>query len=87
MGAVSDALNILPLMDGAVYAIRFNGVKRVIAQRCVRRLKSANISVFGAVLNDVQRSLSNEYYVEYDSKAVKEYYYPKFGGANAPKVG
>jgi Mrp family chromosome partitioning ATPase len=68
-------------MDGAIYAIRFNGAKRVVAQRCVRRLRSANIPVFGAVLNDVQRSLSNEYYVEYDSKAVKEYYYPKLGSA------
>jgi succinoglycan biosynthesis transport protein ExoP len=77
IGAVSDALNILPLMDGAVFAIRFNGVKRVVAQRCVRRLLSANIPIFGAVLNDVQRSMSNEYYVEYDSKAVREYYYPK----------
>jgi succinoglycan biosynthesis transport protein ExoP len=86
MGAVSDALNILPLMDGAIYAIRFNGVKRVVAQRCVRRLKSANISIFGAVLNDVQRSLSNEYYVEYDSKAVKEYFYPKFSGVAEPKA-
>jgi succinoglycan biosynthesis transport protein ExoP len=87
MGAVSDALNILPLMDGAIYTIRFNGVKRVVAQRCVRRLRSANIPIFGAVLNDVQRSLSNEYYVEYDSKAVKEYYYPKFAGKAEPKAG
>ena len=87
MGAVSDALNMLPLMDGAIYALRFNGVKRVIAQRCVRRLRSANIPIFGAVLNDVQRSLSNEYYVEYDSKAVKEYYYPKVPAAAKSKAG
>jgi capsular exopolysaccharide synthesis family protein len=87
MGAVSDALNMLPLMDGAIYVVRFNGVKRVVAQRCVRRLRSANIPIFGAVLNDVQRSLSNEYYVEYDSKAVKEYYYPKVPGAVKSKAG
>jgi polysaccharide biosynthesis transport protein len=86
MGAVSDALNMLPLMDGAIYALRFNGVKRVVAQRCVRRLRSANIPIFGAVLNDVQRSLSNEYYVEYDSKAVKEYYYPKVPAAAKSKA-
>jgi len=87
LGAVSDALNILPLMDGAIYALRFNGVKRVVAQRCVRRLHSVNIPIFGAVLNDVQKSLSNEYYVEYDSKAVKEYYYPKYSGKVVPKAG
>jgi capsular exopolysaccharide synthesis family protein len=87
LGAVSDALNILPLMDGAIYVLRFNGVKRVVAQRCVRRLHSVNIPIFGAVLNDVQKSLSNEYYVEYDSKAVKEYYYPRGSGKAASKAG
>jgi polysaccharide biosynthesis transport protein len=87
LGAVSDALNILPLMDGAIYALRFNGVKRVVAQRCVRRLRSVNIPIFGAVLNDVRRSLSNEYYVEYDSKAVKEYYYPRYVGKAESKAG
>jgi succinoglycan biosynthesis transport protein ExoP len=74
LGAVSDALNILPLMDGAIYAIRFNRVRRGAAQRCVRRLLSANIEVFGAVLNDMDMDLVGDYYGEYYDKSYKGYY-------------
>ena len=44
------------------------------AQRCARRLVSANIPVFGAVLNDVKVGAASDYYVEYHDKLVKEYY-------------
>ena len=75
LGAVSDALNILPLMDGAIYTIRFSGAKRGAVQRCVQRLRSANIPIFGAVMNDMKSSLnSTYYYMDTDSKAFKEYY-------------
>jgi polysaccharide biosynthesis transport protein len=74
LGAVSDALNILPLMDGAIYTIRFNGAKRGAVQRCAQRLRSANIPVFGAVMNDMKASLTGAYYyMDTDSKAFKEY--------------
>ncbi|MGA3008033.1 MAG: polysaccharide biosynthesis tyrosine autokinase, partial [Opitutaceae bacterium] len=74
LGAVSDALNILPLMDGAIFAIRFNRVRRGAAQRSVRRLLSANVAVFGAVLNDIDTNLAGDYYGEYYDKSYKEYY-------------
>lgn len=77
LGAVSDALNILSLMDGAIYTIRFNRVKRKAAQLCTRRLLSANIPVFGAVLNDMNVGLTGEYYMENNSKVFKDYYDPK----------
>ena len=77
LGAVSDALNIIPLMDGAIYTIRFNGAKRGAVQRCAQRLRSANIPVFGAVMNDMKASLAGAYYyMDTDSKAFKEYYNP-----------
>jgi len=79
LGAVSDALNILPLMDGAIYTIQYNRVMRRAAQRCARRLVSANIPVFGAVLNDVKVGAASDYYVEYHDKLVKEYYNHKVG--------
>ena len=80
LGAVSDALNMLSLMDGAIYTIRFNGVKRRAAQDCVRRLLSANIQVFGAVLNGMDTGMTGGYYVENNSKLFKEYYDPADAG-------
>ncbi len=84
LGAVSDVLNILPLMDGAIFTIQFNRVMRRAAQRCVRRLSSVNIPVFGAVLNDVKEGFGKSYYAEYDDKMVKEYFETKTGSAVAP---
>lgn len=84
LGAVSDALNILPLMDGAIYAIRHNGAKRGAVQRCAQRLRTANIPVFGAVMNDMKAGLAGEYYyMDTNSKAFKEYYDPKMQDAPA----
>lgn len=74
LGAVSDALNMLPLMDGAIYTIQYNRVMRRAAQRCARRLVAANIPVFGAVLNDVRVRGTSDYYVEYHDKLVRKYY-------------
>lgn len=88
LGAVSDALNILPLMDGAIYAIRFNGAKRGGVQRCAQRLRSANIPVFGAVMNDMKAGLTGAYYyMDTNSKAFKEYYDPKLQDAPARATG
>ncbi len=84
LGAVSDALNILPLMDGAIYAIRHNGAKRGAVQHCAQRLRSANIPVFGAVMNDMKAGLAGEYYyMDTNSKGFKEYYEPKMPTAPA----
>jgi len=83
LGAVSDALNILPLMDGAIYAIRFNEAKRGAVQRCAQRLRSANIPIFGAVMNDMKAELSGAYYyMDTNSKSFKEYYNPKMPDAS-----
>ena len=38
LAAVSDALNLLPLVDGIMYVIKFNTVKRKTAVVNVRRL-------------------------------------------------
>lgn len=84
LGAVSDALNILPLMDGAIYAVRFNEAKRGAVQRSAQRLRSANIPIFGAVMNDMKAGLTGAYYyMDTSSKAFKEYYEPKMQDAPA----
>jgi len=73
LAVVSDALNILPLMDGVIYTIRYNLVKRGLAQASIRRLASANIPIFGAVLNDMTVGAASDYYGE-SKKLFKEYY-------------
>ena len=42
LAAVSDGLNLLPLVDGIMYVIKFNTVKRKTAVLNVRRLWESN---------------------------------------------
>ena len=74
LAAVSDALNLLPFIDGIIYVIKFNAVKRKTASANVRRLWESNTPVFGAVLNNITTSLSSYYYSQYSDKAYQEYY-------------
>ena len=73
LGAVSDALNILPLMDGALYVVRYNMVKRGNAQSCVKRLASVNVPIFGAIMNVMTVGAASTYYGE-SKKSYKDYY-------------
>jgi capsular exopolysaccharide synthesis family protein len=74
LAAVSDALNLLPLVDGILYVIKFNTVKRKTAVVNVRRLWESNTPVFGAILNNITSSLSSYYYSNYSDKAYQDYY-------------
>lgn len=74
LAAVSDALNLLPLVDGTLYIIKFNTVKRKTAVVNVRRLWESNTPVFGAILNNITSSLSSYYYSQYSDKAYQDYY-------------
>ena len=74
LAAVSDALNLLPLVDGVVYVIKFNMVKRKTAVANVRRLWESNTPVFGAVLNNITSSISSYYYSHYSDKSYQDYY-------------
>ena len=74
VAAVSDALLILPLVDGSIYTIMFNHVRRKAAQFCARRLLDTNVPCFGAVLNALNLSVSGYYYAQYYDKSYKDYY-------------
>lgn len=74
LAAVSDALNLLPLVDGILYVIKFNTVKRKTAVLNVRRLWESNTPVYGAILNNITSALSNYYYSNYSDKAYQDYY-------------
>jgi len=74
VAAVSDALLILPLVDGSIFTIMFNHVRRKAAQFCARRLLDTNVPCFGAVLNALNLSVSGYYYAQYYDKSYKDYY-------------
>lgn len=74
LAAVSDALIILPLVDGSVFTIFFNKVRRKAAQFSAKKLLETNVPVFGAVLNGLNVSVSGYYYAQYYDKSYKDYY-------------
>ncbi len=74
LAAVSDALNLLPMVDGILYVIKFNTVKRKTAVANVRRLWESNTPVYGAILNNITSVLSSYYYSNYSDKAYQDYY-------------
>jgi capsular exopolysaccharide synthesis family protein len=74
LAAVSDALIILPLVDGSIFTIFFNKVRRKAAQFSAKKLAEANVPNFGAVLNGLNLAVSGYYYAHYYDKSYKDYY-------------
>lgn len=74
LAAVSDSLIILPLVDGSLFTIYFNKVRRKAAQFAARRLLEVNVPCFGAVLNGLNLAVSGYYYAQYYDKSYKDYY-------------
>lgn len=78
LAPVSDSLNILPFVDGVIYVVRFNSVKRKTAAANVRRLLDSNTPIFGAVLNHIHLHVAGYYYSHYyDSSYTSYYHRPK----------
>lgn len=73
VATVSDALSILPMVDGVVLVIRFNMVKRKTANLSLRRLRESNVPIFGAVLNNLNTQVAGYYYSHYYDKSYKSY--------------
>ena len=74
LAAVSDALIILPLVDGSIFTLFFNKVRRKAAQFSAKKLLDANVPNFGAVLNGLNLAVSGYYYAQYYDKSYKDYY-------------
>ena len=74
LAAVSDALIILPLVDGSIFTIFFNKVRRKAAQFSAKKLLESNVPTFGAVLNGLNLAVSGYYYAQYYDKSYKDYY-------------
>lgn len=73
VATVSDALNILPLVDGVLLVLRFNMVKRKTAMVNLKRLRESNVPIFGAVLNNLNTHVAGYYYSHYYDKSYKSY--------------
>lgn len=73
VGAVSDSLNLLPQVDGVVYVVRFNTVKRRFIKSNVRRLQESKVPIYGAVLNQIGMRVAR-YYTNSGDKAYSKYY-------------
>ena len=75
LAAVSDSLNIVPLVDAIVYVIKYDSVKKSLANLCIRRLWESKTPILGAVLNNVSLGLSHYYYSQYSANKKYSAYY------------
>ena len=73
IGAVSDALHLIPKVDGVVYVVRFNLVSTRNAAACLARLRDAGAPMLYAVLNQMSVRLASVYTDTYDPSAGKYY--------------
>ncbi len=73
LAPVSDAMIILPHVDGVIFTIRFNHVHARGARFCARRILETKIPCLGAVMNGLDLALSDYYYAEYYDKSYKDY--------------
>lgn len=66
VGAVSDALSLCSLVDGVVWIVRFNKVRKKVIRGAFSRLLQVKAKVFGFIINDVDFSnRHNRYYYSY----------------------
>lgn len=74
VGAVSDAVSIMPAVDGVIYIVKFNSAKRKTIKNYIKRMMESNIPVFGAIMNMVSSSASSVYSMNYYDKSYQNYY-------------
>jgi Mrp family chromosome partitioning ATPase len=74
LAPVSDSLNLLSNVDGVIYVIRFNTVKRKTAATCLKRLRESNVPLLGAVMNNISGNQTSYYYSNYYDKSYSNYY-------------
>lgn len=73
IGAVSDALNLVPSVDGVLYVVRYNSVSVRNASDCLRRLAESGVPIFGAILNRMSMRLSSIYTDTFDASYERYY--------------
>ena len=74
VGAVSDAVSIMPAVDGVVYVVKYNSAKRKVIKNYIRRMMESNIPILGAVMNMVTSSAAAVSSLNYYDKSYQNYY-------------
>jgi len=74
LAPVSDAMIVLPHVDGVLFTLLFNHVRKKGATFCVNRLLDSKVHCYGAVLNGLNLALSEYYYAEYYDKSYRDYH-------------
>ena len=64
----------MPQVDGIIFVVKYNTVKRNTAATTVRKLSEAGTPIFGVVLNNMRSKAAEYYYSEYYSGHYKSYY-------------
>jgi capsular exopolysaccharide synthesis family protein len=73
VGAVSDVLNLLPVVDGILYVVRFNTVKKRFIRSNIFRLRESKVPIFGAVMNHIGMQVVR-YYTNSGERSYHRYY-------------
>ncbi len=60
--AVSDALSLVPWVQGILYVLKSGTIKRGMAMSCIQRLTSVSAPILGVVLNQVNKLEAQDYY-------------------------
>jgi succinoglycan biosynthesis transport protein ExoP len=82
IGAVSDALHLLPKVDGVLYVVRYNSVNLRNATSCLSRLREAQAPLLGVILNAMSLRMASAYTDTYDS-SYRKYYVDEPRGPSA----
>ena len=85
IGAVSDALNLIPNVDGVIYVVRYNFVSTRNVAECITRLREVGIPILGVVLNRMSMRMASVYTDSFDPSYEK--YYNAAAGAAAKANG
>ena len=72
VSAVSDALILLPKVDGVLFIVQFGTVTREFIARTLQKLRTCNANLLGAVLNNVELK-RYRYYYPYHGRYTERY--------------
>ncbi|MDR1497457.1 MAG: polysaccharide biosynthesis tyrosine autokinase [Puniceicoccales bacterium] len=73
IGAVSDVLNFFPMIEGVLYVVRFNTVKKRFIRSNLFRLRESKVPIFGAILNQIGIRIV-QYYTNSGDRSYSRYY-------------